>query len=104
MLFVIMREFMNVYGSFLENCDVLTGIAKGARFWEDVDAESFPTIDINLTAMIKSTRLAIDVFLKQPKPEEGPIGVIVNTASISGFYPSFPAPIYGASKWGKLSI
>ena len=67
----------------------------------DVDAESYPTIEINLTAMIKSTRLAIDAFLKQPKLQDGPIGVIVNTTSIAGLYPAFTAPVYGASKWGN---
>jgi len=77
------------------------GTAKGAQFWVDVDAESYPTIEINLTAMIKSTRLAIDAFLKQPKPQDGPIGVIVNTTSIAGLYPAFTAPVYGASKWGN---
>ena len=58
-------------------------------------------IDVNLTSLMKSTRLAISTFLQQTKPKDGgPIGVIVNTTSVAGVFPSFPAPVYAASKWG----
>jgi NAD(P)-dependent dehydrogenase (short-subunit alcohol dehydrogenase family) len=80
-------------------------LAKGGRFWADEDAESYATIDINLTSLIKSTRLAISTFLKQPKSNDGgSTGVIVNTASIAGFLPCFTAPVYAASKWGVIGF
>jgi NAD(P)-dependent dehydrogenase (short-subunit alcohol dehydrogenase family) len=79
----------------------LTLVDEDGNFWADEDAESYPTIDINLTALVKSTRLAISTFLRQPKPKDGgPVGIIVNTTSIAGLAPCFPAPIYAASKWG----
>lgn len=84
------------------SCDSkLMEVGKGGHFWADEDAESYPTIDVNLTALIKSTRLAISTFLGQSKPNDGgPLGVIVNTTSIVGLVPCFPAPLYAASKWG----
>jgi hypothetical protein len=64
---------------------------------------NYPTIDVNLTALMKSTRLAIAAFLKQSKPKDGgPLGVIVNTTSVAGVFPCFPAPVYAASKWGTI--
>jgi len=78
-------------------------LARGGHFWADEDAQNYPTIDINLTSLMKSTRLAISTFLKQPKPQDGgPIDVIVNTTSVAGMMPGFPAPVYCASKWGKI--
>ena len=86
---------------FLRSDQLLKIIARGGHFWVDEDAENYPTIDSNLTALMKSTRIAISTFLKQPKPKDGgPIGVIVNTTGVTGVMPCFPAPVHTASKWG----
>jgi len=81
-------------------------IALGGHFWANEDVETYPTIDINLTSLIKSTRHAISTFLSQPKPSDSssPLGIIINTASVAGFIPVFGAPIYAASKWGVIGF
>lgn len=35
---------------------------------------------------------------EQPEPENGPKGVIINTASLAAFFPSSVSPVYGATK------
>ncbi|CAG8805612.1 46052_t:CDS:2, partial [Gigaspora margarita] len=50
------------------------------------------TIDINLNSVIKGTQLGIQFMKKHGG------GVIVNTASMSAFYPLTIAPIYSATK------
>jgi len=78
-------------------------LARGGDFWEDQDAENYPAIDMNLTSLIKSTRLAISTFLKQSKPKDGgPCGIIINTASAIGAVPDFFAPVYAVSNLGNL--
>lgn len=95
----------NNAGSFggIWNSSQLLILAKGDHFWHKEDAESYPHIDTDLSALVKSTRLAISTFLRQPKPKEGgPLGVIVNIASLDGIAPSFTAPVHGASNLGFL--
>ena len=50
-------------------------------------------IDINLTAVINGTRLAVNAFKRRGKS-----GVIINVASLGGLYPMQFAPIYSATK------
>ncbi|CAG8679177.1 3435_t:CDS:2, partial [Dentiscutata heterogama] len=71
------------------------GIAK-FEFFDQTDSW-IKTIDINLNAVIKGTQLGIQ-FLKKRGG-----GVIINTASLAGFYPS-KFLIYGASKYGVVGF
>ncbi|CAG8576284.1 29533_t:CDS:2 [Gigaspora margarita] len=50
------------------------------------------TIDVNLNAVIKGTQLGIQYLKKRGG------GVIINTASMSAFYPMSYAPIYSTTK------
>ncbi|RIB10685.1 hypothetical protein C2G38_2205460 [Gigaspora rosea] len=55
-------------------------------------------MDVNLNAVIKGTQLGIG-FLKKRGG-----GVIINTASLAGFYPSKLFPIYSTSKYGVIGF
>lgn len=52
-------------------------------------------IDVNLTAVIESTRLAMNEFKKFQKT-----GLVINVSSMSGIFPLGVSPIYSASKAG----
>lgn len=54
-------------------------------------------IDINLTAMIEATRLAVLTMRRGGKP-----GAIVNTSSIVGLWPMPLSPVYAAAKAGVI--
>jgi NAD(P)-dependent dehydrogenase (short-subunit alcohol dehydrogenase family) len=55
-------------------------------------------MDVNLTAVIHGTRLAMTYFTENKKP-----GVIVNTASLGGLYAMPFSPIYASAKHGVSS-
>ncbi|XP_060168248.1 uncharacterized protein LOC132599044 isoform X2 [Lycium barbarum] len=55
------------------------------------------TVNVNLVAVIDSTRLAIQTMQTVQKP-----GVIINLGSASGLYPMYVGPIYSASKGGVV--
>ena len=54
-------------------------------------------VDIDLTAVILGTRLAIASF-----QQNGKSGVIINTASQAGLFPQPYQPVYAASKGGVV--
>lgn len=56
------------------------------------------TIDINLTAVIDATRIAVREMRR------GRGGVIVNTASMGGLLPMPESPVYAASKAGVINF
>src|SRR5215213_3136845 len=56
-------------------------------------------IDINLTAVIDATRLAV-----RKMPLAGNAGVIINTASLIGLWPMPSAPVYAAAKAGVVNF
>jgi len=56
-------------------------------------------IDINLTAVIFGTHIAIQ---KMKKHNNGQGGVIINVASMGGLIPMNTTPIYGATKSGVI--
>ncbi|RIB06905.1 hypothetical protein C2G38_1985134 [Gigaspora rosea] len=66
-------------------------IAQPNEFYDQTDRWK-KTIDINLNSVIKGTQLGIQFMKKRGG------GVIVNTASMSAFYPLTIAPIYSATK------
>ncbi|KAJ2998697.1 hypothetical protein HDV02_004142, partial [Globomyces sp. JEL0801] len=71
------------------------GIIENTRFESNVQDNWKRVIDIDLTAVILGTRLAIEAFEK-----DGGGGVILNTASIAGLVPVPLQPVYGAAKAG----
>ncbi|KAK3024507.1 hypothetical protein RJ639_043699 [Escallonia herrerae] len=55
------------------------------------------TINVNLTAVIDCTRLAIQTMQAAQKP-----GVVINLGSASGLYPMYIDPIYSGTKGGVV--
>ncbi|KAH7351467.1 hypothetical protein BKA66DRAFT_575561 [Pyrenochaeta sp. MPI-SDFR-AT-0127] len=66
---------------------------KWSNFWDDTEDESYDTVQINVNHPIKLTRLAIKAFRSCGKK-----GVVLIMASIAGYSPQFPAPLYSATK------
>ena len=56
-------------------------------------------MQVNVTALMQMTRLAVKHFMKQPGR-----GAIINTCSIAGTIPSFTTPVYSTSKWATLGF
>ena len=56
-------------------------------------------IDVNLTAVIDATRIAV-----REMKRTGQGGVIINTASLIGLWPMASAPVYGAAKAGVVNF
>ncbi|RIB23132.1 hypothetical protein C2G38_2242872 [Gigaspora rosea] len=67
------------------------GIGKINEFHDQTN-DWVKTIDVNLNAVIKGTQLGIQYLKKRGG------GVIINTASMSAFYPMSYAPIYSTTK------
>ncbi|KAI1370531.1 NAD(P)-binding protein [Hypoxylon crocopeplum] len=63
------------------------------------------TLDVNLTGVIYSVKLATHYIRKNtPNPTTGSRGCIICTASNAGLYPFPVAPIYAASKAGIIGL
>ncbi|KAF9912710.1 hypothetical protein EC991_009446 [Linnemannia zychae] len=75
------------------------GIAENQPLWEDEKGIWKKVIDIDLSAVIEGTRLAIEALKKQ-----GSGGVIINTASLAGLYPQPRTPVYSAAKFGVVGF
>ncbi|KAJ3043907.1 hypothetical protein HDV00_003946 [Rhizophlyctis rosea] len=73
------------------------GIAENKHFADDHEDAWIKVVDINLTAVILGTRIAISEFMKERRK-----GVIVNTASLAGLYPQPGQPVYAATKGGVV--
>jgi len=56
-----------------------------------------PTVDVNLTSVIRGTQLAVETMTKQGKDRGG---VIINIASLAAYYGE--DPVYAATKAGVL--
>jgi 15-hydroxyprostaglandin dehydrogenase (NAD) len=69
----------------------------GADLFGDKSDDWMRVIDIDLTAVINATRIAV-----QTMKRVGNGGVIINTASLIGLYPMGAAPVYGAAKAGVI--
>ncbi|KAJ3104749.1 hypothetical protein HDU97_008928 [Phlyctochytrium planicorne] len=84
------------------------GIGENPKFFDEPGMKWKKVIDINFTAVVHGTDLAISQFLKQTPvtttPRPSTVGVIVNTASLSGFLPSWTIPLYGATKHGVVGL
>ncbi|KAI8917933.1 hypothetical protein BC831DRAFT_484448 [Entophlyctis helioformis] len=73
------------------------GIAERAAYEKDLTDAWTLVLDIDLTAVILGTRLAMTEMVKQGKG-----GVIINTASLAGLYPQPLQPVYAAAKGGVV--
>ncbi|XP_020268724.1 prostaglandin reductase-3 [Asparagus officinalis] len=91
------QKHLETYGS-LDICINSAGVGTDTRFDKDLsdgNATWRRTININLTAVIDCTRIAIQAMRMLKKP-----GVIINLGSASGLYPMFADPIYSGTKGG----
>lgn len=66
------------------------------------ETETKLTIDINLTAVIIGTQLAVETYI--PKYRSNNEGVVLNTASILGLTTTPFTPVYSASKHGVIGL
>lgn len=93
------RKHVDTYRG-LDICINSAGIATPISFFKD-QTDGYKSwrraIDINLVAVIESTRLAIRAMKEVKKP-----GVIINVGSASGLYPMYADPIYSGSKGGVV--
>jgi NAD(P)-dependent dehydrogenase (short-subunit alcohol dehydrogenase family) len=76
----------------------IAGIGDGDLFAGD-PGDWRRVIDVNLTALIESTRLAVRAMRRG-----GNGGVIVNLASWVGLYPMADSPVYSAAKAGVIGF
>ncbi|KAG2184395.1 hypothetical protein INT43_000304 [Umbelopsis isabellina] len=81
------------------------GITESSSWFNDNDAgeESceYMTLNINLVAVAKGTRLALKYFAQNPQVGEG---VVISTSSLYGLYNSGIVPLYAAAKAGVVSL
>lgn len=74
------------------------GIGERQPLFEDETADFERVIDIDLTAVINATRIAV----REMKRLDG--GVIINTASMGGLLPMPGSPVYAAAKAGVINF
>ncbi len=70
----------------------------GDDLFEDTSGAWTRMVDINLTAVIDATRIAVREMRR------GPGGAIVNTASMGGLLPMPNSPVYAATKAGVVNF
>ncbi|KAJ9635635.1 hypothetical protein H2204_005809 [Knufia peltigerae] len=77
-----------------------------SNFWTDTETDNYKSLDINLTAVIKGTRLAIRDQITRSKGRKagGTVGVILNISSLAAQRMLFNQPIYSATKAGVSAI
>jgi len=77
-----------------------------SNFWTDTEDTSYKTIDINLSSLMRGSRLAIrdQVTRSTGPPSTETIGVILNVSSLAAQFALFNQPFYGASKAGVSSF
>ncbi|KAK8018087.1 hypothetical protein PG991_007277 [Apiospora marii] len=72
---------------------------------EEPSQPSLKTLDVNMTGVVYTVKLAIHYMSKnQPSPSNGSRGAIICTASNAGIYPFPVAPLYAASKGGVVAL
>jgi 15-hydroxyprostaglandin dehydrogenase (NAD) len=76
----------------------IAGVGDGDLFADD-PGDWWRVIDIDLTAVIDGTRLAVLAMRRS-----GHGGVVVNLASLIGLHPMAAAPVYSAAKAGVVSF
>ncbi|KAJ3408452.1 hypothetical protein HDV05_004972 [Chytridiales sp. JEL 0842] len=76
------------------------GIGETGRFISPGETNWKKVIDIDLTAVVEGTYLA----LNQMRSQSPQGGVIVNVASMAGYLPSVEFPVYTAAKHGVVGL
>jgi 15-hydroxyprostaglandin dehydrogenase (NAD) len=76
----------------------VAGVGDGDLFADD-PGDWRRVIDIDLTAVIDSTRLAVRAMRRARNG-----GVVINLASLIGLYPMAAAPVYAAAKAGVVNF
>lgn len=93
------EKHLEVFGG-LDICINSAGISHHILFHEDktngIDTWK-RTINVNLTAVVDCTRIAIQIMRYKKKP-----GAIINLGSASGLYPLYADPIYSGTKGGVV--
>ncbi|URE09196.1 Zinc-binding alcohol dehydrogenase domain-containing protein [Musa troglodytarum] len=93
------EKHLEVFGG-LDICINSAGIGNLILFHEDktngIDTWK-RTINVDLTAVVDCTRIAIQIMRYKKKP-----GVIINLGSASGLYPLYADPIYSGTKGGVV--
>ncbi|KIW27757.1 uncharacterized protein PV07_07465 [Cladophialophora immunda] len=71
-----------------------------SNFWKDTEETSYKSIDLNVSALMKGTRLAIrdQITRVSPPPSTRTVGVILNVSSLAAQFPLFNQPLYCSSK------
>jgi 15-hydroxyprostaglandin dehydrogenase (NAD) len=77
----------------------IAGIGDGGDLFADDPGDWRRVVDIDLTAVIDATRLAVRAMRRG-----GHGGVVVNLASLIGLHPMAAAPVYSAAKAGVVSF
>jgi 15-hydroxyprostaglandin dehydrogenase (NAD) len=75
------------------------GIVESTPYTKNNTENWMKVIDIDLTAVILGTKLALDQFEKQNSG-----GTILNTASLAGLVPAPFQPVYAAAKAGVVNF
>ncbi|KAJ3280824.1 hypothetical protein HK104_000384 [Borealophlyctis nickersoniae] len=92
-LFVVAKKHFGGFDIMVNNA----GIGERGPFAQDVKDAWVKVVDIDLTAVILGTRIALTELIAARKP-----GVILNTASLAGLYPVPHQPVYAAVKGGVV--
>ncbi|KIV90669.1 hypothetical protein PV10_05301 [Exophiala mesophila] len=73
---------------------------KWSNFWLDTESNSYQSLNINVSALFKGTRLAIRDQIKRSanRGSTETIGVILNITSLAAQFALFSQPLYAASK------
>ncbi|CAG8469269.1 24201_t:CDS:2 [Gigaspora margarita] len=98
--FDLLRQLFDTAQNTFGGVDIIcnnAGIGQIDEFYDQTDSW-IKVIDVNLNAVIKGTQLGIE-FLKKRGG-----GVIINTASLVGFYPLEQFPVYCSSKYGVVGF
>jgi NAD(P)-dependent dehydrogenase (short-subunit alcohol dehydrogenase family) len=77
----------------------IAGIGDGGDLFADHPGDWRRVVDIDLTAVIDATRLAVRAMRRG-----GHGGVVVNLASLIGLHPMAAAPVYSAAKAGVVNF
>jgi NAD(P)-dependent dehydrogenase (short-subunit alcohol dehydrogenase family) len=77
----------------------IAGIGDGGDLFADDPGDWRRVVDIDLTAVIDSTRLAVRAMRRG-----GHGGAVVNLASLIGLHPMAAAPVYSAAKAGVVNF
>lgn len=95
------EELRKTFAKVIDAFGTLDILVNNAGIWNEKQHEWERMIDINVTALIRSSYLALDYMGKH---ENGKGGLIVNVSSIIGltYYP--PTPVYTASKHAVIGF